>query len=232
MTPAEIEGIYILQSENVRHLGKVLNALNRDINRSIEQSNEFELQYRTKIIAFVYSAWSEAQFVQIIHTPRGFYYPEINDIKNEKSSNGVFAGWKLMLEKAMTRVGDTSLRQDLSDRLTKLLEITDEYIGEPSIVRNKIAHGQWINVLNRHNTAKNDALTNQLTALDPVLVMKRKRIHQLFGFIVRDLVQSPLVGFHRHYWTNIVELESFLNRSKDWTLELKKLKLQANRRRT
>jgi hypothetical protein len=226
MTPAEIEALYVLQSENVRHLARVLNALNRDVNRSIERSNDLEIQYRTKILAFVYSAWSEAQFLQIAYTPGGFYVPEVNAITNAKSNNGVAAGWKLMLERAMTRVGDPALNNDLRDRLSKLIEITQEYIGEPSIIRNKIAHGQWVNVLNRQNTAKNDDLTQVLANLDPVLVMKRKSIHQFFGYIARDLVQSPRVGFHRHYWTNIVNLESYLRRSEGWTLESKKARLK------
>ena len=91
-------------------------------------------------------------------------------------------------------------------------------ILKPSIIRNKIAHGQWINVLNGANTAKNDALTQQLADLDPVVVMKRKSVHKFFGYIVRDLVQSPLVGFHRHYWTNVVNLETYVKRSEGWTL--------------
>jgi hypothetical protein len=85
-------------------------------------------------------------------------------------------------------------------------------------------------VLNRQNTAKNDELTQAVLALDPVRVMKQKAIHQYFGYIVRDLVQSPLNGFHRHYWTNIVNLESYLARSKRWNLESKKAKLASRSR--
>lgn len=216
----------MLHSDNVRHLASVLGSLNREINRLIERSDDHQIRMRTKILALVYSAWSEAQFSQILHTPHGLMETEIEAIKSEKESKNIGAGWRLMLEKALSRVGNPQLNKDLGARLSKLLTLTKEYIEDPSIIRNKIAHGQWVHVLNRKNTAKNDDLTLEIVNLDPVLIMKRRKVHQFFGFIVRDLMQSPTNGFHRHYWTNVVQLEEFLSKSRNWTLASKKLKIK------
>ena len=223
MDQNEIKAIYMLQSENVRHLVKVLHSLNREINAYIQRNNDHEIAQRTKILALVYSAWSEAQFLQIAFTPNGFKDTEITAIKTEKNSNGITAGWNLMIDKAMARVTTSNFNEDLVARATQLASLVGEFIGEPSVIRNKIAHGQWARVLNRPNTAENTQMTEALRALDPVIICRQQKAHQYFGFIVRDLVQSPTNGFHQHYWTNIVNLEQFLEKSKDWTITTKRL---------
>lgn len=226
MDQNEIKAIYVLQSENVRHLVKVLKSLKREINAYVQRHNEPEIAQRTKILALVYSAWSESQFLQIAFTPRGFFDSEITAIKNEKNSNGIVAGWKLMIDKAMARVTTSDCNADLIARVAQLTSLIDEFIGEPSVIRNKLAHGQWARVLNRPNTAENVEMTEALRTLDPVIILRQQKAHQFFGFIVRDLVQSPSKGFHQHYWTNIVNLEQFLEESKDWTMATKRLLLK------
>ena len=188
----------------------------------IRKSDDFQVAVKTKIFSLVYSAWSEAQFVQILYTPHGFMYSEICKIKNKKDKNGISEGWKFMLELALDKVGDSQTNKDLNKRLVKLISLIKSYIEEPSVLRNKIAHGQWVNALNRENTSKNDDLTTQIENLDPIEIGKRVQIHRFLGFIVRDLVQSPKAGFHNHYWTNIVNLEQVIKQTQNWSLTSKK----------
>jgi len=222
MDQNEIKAIYMLQSENVRHLAGVLTSLKREINAHIQRNNSSEISQRTKMLALVYSVWSEAQFLQIAFTPNGFMYTEISAIKKEKNANGIVDGWKLMLSKAMAKVTTSDDNADMLARLEQLTSLIDEFIGGPSLIRNKIAHGQWARALNRPFTAENTELTAELNDLDPVVILRQQQVHKFFGHIIRDLVQSPINGFHQHYWTNIVKLEHFLNKSKNWNLETKR----------
>jgi len=215
----------MLQSENVRALSKAKSGIIKDINFQIRKSDNFQISIKTKILALLYSGWSEAQFSQITHTPDGFIYTEIIKIKKHKKQYGIAKGWYYMLELALKKVGDKSQSKDLESRLETLFKIVNEHIEESSIIRNKIAHGQWMFALNRENTAKNEHLTCLLDRLDPVEIEKKFEIHKYLGFIVRDLVQSPTVGFHKHYWTNIVNLEIYMNKTKDWSLESKRKKV-------
>ena len=153
-------------------------------------------------------------------------YSEILKLIDYKERNGISEGWKLMLTEAMKKVGDTRLSRDLENRLKALLKLILNLIEEPSILRNKIAHGQWINALNRDNTAKNEDLTNELSLLDPVEIEKRFEVHKYLGNIVRDLIQSPKAGFHRYYWTNIVNLEEYIKKTKNWSLTSKRQQLK------
>lgn len=225
MNDQEILALYMAQSENVRYLSKVIDSTQRDINFYLRKSNNFQVKVKTKILSLLYSAWSEAQFTQITFTEKGFMYSEICSIKAHKERHGITEGWKFMIEKALEKVGDPNTNRDLGSRLETLLSLVKHYIEEPSILRNKIAHGQWLNALNRENTAINQILSTALDELDPVEIGKRVEIHRFMGFIVRDLVQSPKAGFHKHYWTNIVNLETYMKETENWSLESKKLGL-------
>ncbi|MDX8123095.1 hypothetical protein SKZ59_15030 [Janthinobacterium sp. GMG2] len=225
MTDQELFDLYMLQSTNVRALGATLNSVSKDINFCIKKNDDFQVSLKTKILALIYSAWSEAQFLQITCTPSGFTFAEIDAIKAKKERNGIAKGWDLMLNFAMGKVGDETQQIGLRQRLEKLLELVAKYIEEPSIIRNKIAHGQWVHALNGKNTKENPQLTAELQSLDPVEVLKMVEVHKYLGFIVRDLVQSPKEGFDKNYTKNIEDLEKFEKETRDWNIVSKRAKL-------
>lgn len=222
MNDREIFDLYVAQSANVRHLKQVIDQTRNEINLYLRKSNTFQVMAKTKILSLLYSAWSEAQFVQIAFTEHGFAYSEIRKILAIRSDRGIAEGWRFLINSALSRVGDVNTNRDLRGRLKKLLSLVKDYIEEPSVLRNKIAHGQWVHAINSKTTAVNPDVTLLLKNLDFVEIEKRIEIHKYLGFIVRDLVQSPKAGFHRHYWTNIVFLEQYLKKTLNWTLASKK----------
>lgn len=221
MTDVEIYDLYVLQSRNVRRLKQVQASLVKDINFYLRKNNEFQVEIKTKLLALLHCTLSEAQFIQIVHTPDGFTNNEIEKIKLAKKSN-IEDGWRQMIDFAMDKVGDWNNNSDLLNRRNSLLKIISDFIISPSILRNKIAHGQWEFALNRENTKENQELTKQLKDLDVVEITKWFDIHQYMGLIVRDLIQSPKKSFHNNYWINLTNLEQYLEKSKSWTLETKK----------
>jgi hypothetical protein len=108
----------------------------------------------------------------------------------------------------------TNIRQELK-RLIR------QYIVEPSLLRNKVAHGQWKIALNRDNTAENHDLTNALNSLDIVTILRWFKIHKHISQIVEVLIESPNRAFHRDYWVEITELKEFLKKSETWSMEQK-----------
>ena len=225
MTDQEIYDLYVLQSKNVRRLKQVQANLVKDINFYLRKNNEFQVEIKTKLLALLHCTLAQAQFIQIVHTPDGFLSSEIEKIKSAKNSK-LEDGWKLMIDLAMDKVGDWNNTKDLLDRRNSLLQIISDYIISPSILRNKIAHGQWEFALNRENTKENKDLTAQLKDLNIVEISKWFDIHQFMGLIIRDLIQSPKKGFHNNYWVNLTNLEESLIKSKNWTLETKKSQLK------
>lgn len=224
MTETEIYELYVLQSKNVRRLKQVQTSLVKDINFYIKKKDNFQVEIKSKLLALLYCTLSEAQFIQIIHTPKGFTSNEIEDIKKAKNNN-LENGWKTMIELAMDKVGDWKNNSDLLSRRTSIWKIVTDYILEQSVIRNKIAHGQWQYALNRENTKENLELSAELNKLDVVSITKWFVIHQYLALIIRDLIQSPKIGFHNNYWTNLTNLEQYILTSNNWTFETKKQNL-------
>jgi len=230
MTDAEIKNIHVIQSRNVRYLKKVQKNITMDINHYLIKNDSFKVGIKTKLFSLLYSALSEAQFTQILHTPFGFQHSEILKIQNQRSLVG---SWHFMLDIALQKVGDWKTNKDLETRRTTLKKIIREYIEKPQELRNKIAHGQWIHALNSNNTKENPDTTLRITGLDVVKITIWFEVHQFLCFIIRDLIQSPQKGFHNNYWTNMANLEEFLKKSQSWTLEkrMENLKLKYDNRK-
>ena len=216
MTQQEIRDLHKIQSRNVRHLKRVFKNMTMDINFYLLKNDEFQIGIKTKLLALIYSSISESQFVQILHTPNGFSYSEITQIQTERS---IGDSWRLMLDIALNKVGDWNINADLSNRRNKIRQIISDYIENPQELRNKIAHGQWVHALNSKNTKENENTTQRIQNLNVVEISRWAEVHQYLCFIIRDLIQSPQKGFHNNYWINLTELEKYLNKSKNWTLE-------------
>lgn len=187
-----------------------------DINHYLVRNDLFQVGIKTKLYSLLYSALSESQYTQILHTPFGFEYSEILKIQNQRS---LAESWYLMLDIALQKVGDFKTNQDLAKRRTTLREIIGEYIEKPQELRNKIAHGQWLHALNSSNTKENLDTTSRISELNVIKISIWFEVHQYLCFIIRDLIQSPKKGFHNNYWTNMTNLEGFLLESKNWTIE-------------
>lgn len=231
MNNEELKQLQKIQSRNVRHLKKVEKNLTMDINNSLLKGDSFKVSLKTKFYSLLYSALSEAQFVQILYTPFGFQESEINKIKREGS---IFKQWELMIDISLGKVGDFKKNQDLKKRRAFLKNIIKEFIEKPQLVRNKIAHGQWLHALNSPMTDENTDTSRSISALNVVEISKWFEIHQYLCFIVRDLIQSPQKAFHSNYWVNYTKLEQFVERSKSWTMEerLKDIKRKYENRKS
>jgi hypothetical protein len=223
MTNEEILELYKLQSQNVRKLEQVKRNLIKDINFHLRKSDDFQVEIKTKLLALLYCAWSEAQFTQIVYTPSAFSQSEISHIK---SINTIFGKWEKMINLAIAKVGSWDKNSDLHNRKKNLHNIITKYIKEPSEIRNKIAHGQWFYALNSKNTAESKELTQKLANLDSEKLIQQFEVHKFLGLIIRDLVQSPNKGFHNNYWINLTALEEYIDKTKNRNIETRKQKLE------
>jgi len=223
MTDQEIYDLYVLQSKNVRKLKKVEKNVIRTINSYVKKKDDFQVEINTKLYALVYCTLSEAQFIQIVNTPNGFLYNEIEKIKKEKERNGVVKAWEFLFDMAFKKVNPNwKNMDDLLLRRGEIQKIIDQFIKSPSELRNKIVHGQWDFALNRENTKLNPEKTNELENLTVIKISIWSKVHQYLGLITRDLIQSPKVGFHNQYWIHLTELNNFITKSANWTMNKRK----------
>ena len=253
------------QTKNVQYLRRVIKQLNRDINESIQKSDNFKEDMRVKLLALTYSAWSEAQFVQIIYTPNAFTTNEINSMLKIQA---VFARWEKLIkysfekiekynfsekEKSIQKLKDNNLtnkigvlcqkyeeeRLLIGEKKEELITYLKKYIEEPSKIRNKVAHGQWVYPLDDFEIKKNkpnailkedSLLKEKLNKLNPISIMREFEVHTTLGKIVRKLIESQKKGFTQKYDTYMDELKLYLEKTESYTMETKRIRLLNKKR--
>lgn len=219
--------IYRAQTENVRASQLAWANLKRSINSDLVKGDQRSATTHTRLLALTYSSWAEGALLKLIHTPYGF---DVGEIEQIQASKTVVEAWRKCIELALRRVeatrsGHLANVQQTLDRLVK------EFVEKPSLLRNKLAHGQLVIALNRANTAVNSELTAEIASLD---VVKLDRLHdalQGLSDIIEAIVESPVKGALRDYWTLLQRVESHLERTKGFTLEDKARQLREKRSR-
>lgn len=222
--------VFQAQVRNTRELDQAWKHLKRSINLDLISNNHTSARIHTKTLALIYCAWTEAVFSKLIHTPYGFDLDEIGQIKIAQRASIVNA-WNKCIELALAKVGrrDGSYIPNIRQRLQRLI---NEYIETPSLIRNKIAHGQWVCALNRENTSKNNELTFKIADLDIVKLDILKQAFQGTADIVEAMIESPERAFHRDYWPLLTKLEEQLQESQRHTLTEKIARLKSKASRT
>jgi hypothetical protein len=209
--------VFRAQTENVRELERSWKHVNRQLNSLLLAGNQAAVQINSKLLALIYCALAEALFSKILHTPKGLTLDEIEQVKVATRAGGVKDGWIKCVELAMRSVQGVKSNHghNVKQRLERLIE---EFIFDPSLLRNKLAHGQWRIALNRDNDALNQAMTSELAFLDVIEVYRRKSALQRLAAILEDIVESPNRAHHRDYWDHLDKFETEQREIAQWSL--------------
>jgi hypothetical protein len=221
--------IFEAQVQNVRALTIARTQVRRAINDALKTNNERMVLVQTKLLGLLFCAWTEANFLKLVHIPSGFTLLEIKQIKAALDLSTT-KGWKKCVELGLGKKIDNEA-DFTNDARTHLNTIIDEYVSKPAQLRNKIAHGQWMKALNSKNTAINIDLTNDLDLLDVVKIETWFECHTRLAAIVENLIASSTRVFVNSYWTHTVNLEEYLRQAQQYSLDEKKRLLQRRRNR-
>jgi hypothetical protein len=213
--------IFKAQTSNVREIDKDLVQINRVVNDALRHGNDTTVHALTKPMALVFCAWVEANFSKVIHTPYGFSLNEIQQIKKVYKENGLERGWEKCIELGIRRIAGRKNSNYTPNIRQELKKLVSQYVVEPRLLRNKVAHGQWVIALNTENNAVNNDLTNALNALNVVTISRWFKINEHLALIVEALIESPNRAFHRDYILEITKLKEFILKSEDWSMEQK-----------
>lgn len=217
--------VFRAQTKNVQELERSWKHINRQLNALLLTNNHVAAHVNTKILALIYCALAEALFSKILHTPKGLTLDEIQQVKTATRA-GVKQGWIKCVELSMRNVQGAKGNHghNVKQRLQRLI---DEFIFDPSLLRNKLAHGQWCTALNRDNDAVNADLTSELASLDAVVLYRRKSALQRLAAILEDIIESPNKAHHRDYWDHLNKFESEQQGMAAWSLAKKTEQLRA-----
>jgi len=167
----------------------------------------------------------------------------MKDIFNAKKS-GIGAGWIKIINLSFDKVDisneygvDKSKRIKRDKNKNELKDYIDKFIHKPSQLRNRIAHGQWKNIVEYDlkglseeerikEDRKNTKIEEKLNSLNSFDIMKEFKIHTIIGKMIRDLVQSPNKAFLNNYEKYVKNLEDYLEKTKNRNIYTKIQKLK------
>ena len=213
--------IYEAQTQNVRLLERAFAQIVRNCNLAIRRSDEQAIVIETRLLLVTYDAWSEASLSKLIHTPHGFTLAETQTIKSA-SKRDIVMGWQKCIDIGLAKAKPHTPHKTLQAAKRLLKDAVTETVSQPRLIRNKVAHGQWREALNRENTKLDAKLTNAIAALDPVVIETLKQRHVLVSQCIEDLIESPDKAFAEQYWRHFNELQRYVAMTKNWNLKSKR----------
>lgn len=199
--------VFKAQVQNVRSIWSAMRQVHRSINSALRINDEPRAEAFTKVYALMFCAWTEANFSKVLHTPYGFELDEIAQVQAAKNDNGIAAAWKKCVELGLRhlKAGRGNFKPNAQK---KLAEFIDGHVFDPSLLRNKLAHGQWVVALNRENVAIQNDLTARIAALDIVRIGAWIEGHILLAELVEHLVESPERAFMRDWYQYVTDIEA------------------------
>lgn len=211
--------VYQAYVSNVRDFLFAECEVRRTLNRALKSGRRNSIKVQTKIYALLYSTFAEANFTKMIFTPYGFDQNFINQILNEQ--NNLQQKWLQCLDLAFHKFSVSKKGSEVPNKKQELMRIIKNYIIEPSIIRNKIAHGQFTVALNRSGSQVNNDITQQIQDLTFPQIMRLFQINKYLVEIIEDLIESPDYAHHTNYYSKFQQLERYIVRSKNWSNESK-----------
>lgn len=197
--------IFKSQVKNVRSLKSARQHVRRSINASLRSNDRPAVDHFTKIYALLFCAWAEANFSKVAHTPHGLTLNEIKQVQVAKS-NGIVAAWQKCVELGLRHLDAT--RGSFQPEAREMLERTiEKHVLDPSQLRNKLAHGQWLVAFNRNNDSIQQEFTLRIERLDLVSVDCWIAGHEILAKLVENLVESPKKAFVRDWKQYVADLE-------------------------
>jgi hypothetical protein len=209
--------IFKAQTENVRSLMSSMRQVHRSVNEALREEDTVRITTFTKTYALLFCGWSEANFSKVLHTPYGFELTEISQVLEAKS-NGISAAWKKCVELGLRHLDAKrgSFRPNAKQKLDGIIE---KYVFDPSLLRNKLAHGQWMVALNRKNDAVQCDLTQRIENLNITQIDSWIHGHKLLAGTVETLIESPTKTFVRDWYQYVVDIEASIEASQSRSIE-------------
>jgi hypothetical protein len=229
MDNAQKLALFQAQVENVRALESSILQVRRNINFSLRYNESSIASSLTKVYAILFCAWAEANFSKVVHTPYGFSIDEVGQIQKAKR-RGITAAWKKAVELGVRKLDANRGSFQPNTRL-KLFRAIKAHVFDPSLLRNKLAHGQWVIALNRTGDEIQGEFTTLIQELDIVKVDGWRLCHQHLAKMIETLIESPKKAFIRDWWGYVVDLDNEMAQSsqKSLTEHVERLKAKDDR---
>lgn len=217
-------------SKNVAALEAARKKVNSQINDALRRDDDFSVKVYTNLYLLIYSAWTEASLVRLVHTPCGFIEEEKKKIfKDQDALNR----WKKCVNSAFRKF--TKNGSEIPNKKKKIHKLLDDYLKSQANIRNKIAHGQWDYPLHKNNITYDNEAKILMTIVDVIQIDTWFEIFKEIIEIVRGLIDARPRNNHKahydHYFARLTNIQTIINARMKYTLADKKMRLKLKPRR-
>ena len=178
----------------------------------------------------VYSSWTEATLVKLIHTPFGFTEIEKKKILKDKD---VLNKWKKCVNTAFSKFRKSG--SEIPNKKKKIHKLLDDYLKSQANIRNKIAHGQWEFPLYANNLSHDPNAQILINLIDVIQIDTWFEIFKEISEIVRGLIDAKSHNNHlshyNHYFEKLTNIQTIIDKRNTWSIEEKKRKLKLKPRK-
>jgi hypothetical protein len=230
--------IYRYHVENLREIEVALRNIARLARETIAHRDpENSLRSLLRMYTLLIGAWAECRLQKLLHEEFGFISAEREQVESKRTKldqwqETVDLAFRKHYEIAAEPLDEQSLGNQNNDRRIALKDTLTNDLRVVIEIRNKLAHGQWINPLNSAGTGLNvekQRLLNEENLMS--LQLKLSLIGHLAD-IVHDLVVSPAT-FERDfdYHDGLLRQVRVNLRRKDYNKYKSQLERRANAQR-
>jgi hypothetical protein len=222
--------------DNVKRLKKAKSNINRLINIEIKLSKTLpsgdirqtdleKISDLTKSAFLIYSSYTEANLLRLIHLPNSFESAEVKAIIKAKQNN-IINGWFKAIQLASNKNNVSIVGGSTIAMCEQSLQgIINSYLRDPSLIRNKLAHGQWSTAYNRNCSSLNSNPMVEPNNLDIAKIDGWYLIFDKLAELLKQLIQSPNQGFAVQYSQLIQEINTIAIEVQSWNLITKRARL-------
>jgi len=221
----EEQKFYSELSKNVVALESARKKVNSQINEFLRKDDDFSVALYTKIYLLIYSSWTEAYLVKLVHTPSGFTATQKKSIL---SGQDVINKWKKCVNTAFNKFEKKG--SDVPNKKQKIHKLLDEYLKTQANIRNKIAHGQWVFPLYKNNLAHDPDAQTLINLIDVIQIDTWFEVFKEISEIVRGLIDAKHRNNHlshyNYYFERIVKIQEIIMKRRKYTIQDKKILLK------
>ncbi|UKJ09189.1 hypothetical protein [Solitalea lacus] len=230
LTPTNEQQFHRDFSKNVASMEATRRKVNSQINDSLRRDDEFSLKIYTNLYLLVYSAWTEASLIKLVHTPFGFTIEEKKKILKDKD---IINKWKKCVNTAFSKFRNNG--SEIPNKKKKIHKLIDDYLKTQAQIRNKIAHGQWEFPLHKNNITHDNEAQTLMNLIDVMQIDIWFEVFKEIIEIVRGLIdarpKNNHIAHYNYYFTRLTNIQAIIDERKTWTLADKKKRLKLKPRR-
>jgi len=215
--------LYKYYVKNLKSLEIAIKSTALSARKSISEQNKNSIQSFVRLYAFLLGAWAETRLGKLLLERTGFTEDERRDVLKEHTqldqwNKAVEMAFRKHFQVPRAELEPPNISHTANHRYLSLKETIKVHLSPVILVRNKLAHGQWIYPLNIDASNMEHEKYILINKENLLSLQFKYSIVKTLADIIHDLVVSPPTfdrDFDQRYNLLVSTINNLNNRSYD-----------------